>query len=107
MIDKTKYKSFGNKIVYKPEIPSSADREIRNAIAISAFEALPVDLVLGNKTFEVDYKIEKKDHYKVVNALVALTKIQDIAKDAKNGKMPLSPTMLLNIAERALAEIQK
>lgn len=41
-----------------------------------------------------------------IEAQTALQKLSDIAKDAQMKKITLTPTLILSITERALAEIR-
>lgn len=42
-----------------------------------------------------------------ITAETALQKITDIAKDAQRKQIQLTPTLILHITERALAEIRR
>lgn len=52
MIDKSTYKLFTDKVVYKPT-GITAEKALENAGAISAFEKLPVELYYDNMVMRV------------------------------------------------------
>ena len=52
MIDKSTYKLYPDKVVYKPE-GITAEKAVENAGAISAFEKLPVELYYDNMVVRV------------------------------------------------------
>lgn len=59
MIDKTSYRIFTDKIVYKPKPPISLTKAIENAGQIACFEKKPVDLYLNGKIIHVQHPKER------------------------------------------------
>ena len=53
MIDKTTYRIFTDKIVYKPKPPISLTKAIENAGKIARFENKPVDVYVNGKVIHV------------------------------------------------------
>lgn len=59
MIDKTSYRIFTDKIVYKPQSNISLNKAIENAGQIACFEKKPVDLYLNGKIIHVQHPKER------------------------------------------------
>ena len=53
MIDKTTYRIFTDKIVYKPKSPITLTKAIENAGEIACFENKPVDVYVNGKVIHV------------------------------------------------------
>ena len=59
MLDKTTYRIFTDKVVYKPKQPISLTKAIENAGEIACFEKKPVDLYLNGKVIHVNRQKER------------------------------------------------